>query len=52
MKKTRYEYSAGVVVFKREDDGIKFLVIKSCTGVYGYPTDSHQLRLARIAAAF
>lgn len=37
MKKTRYEYSAGVVVFKREDDGIKFLVIKSCTGVYGYP---------------
>lgn len=32
-----YEYSAGVVVFKRTRRGLRYLVIRSCAGAYGFP---------------
>ena len=32
-----HEYSAGVVVFKRTRKGLRYLVIRSCTGAYGFP---------------
>ena len=32
-----YEKSCGAVVFTREGDEIKYLVIKSLTGIYGFP---------------
>lgn len=35
--KINHEYSAGVVVFKRERGKLKYLVIKSFTGVFGFP---------------
>ncbi|MBQ2793446.1 MAG: NUDIX domain-containing protein [Clostridia bacterium] len=35
--KLNHEYSAGVVVFKRERGKLKYLVIKSLTGVFGFP---------------
>ena len=35
--KMNHEYSAGVIVFKRERGKLKYLVIKSFTGVFGFP---------------
>ena len=32
-----HEYSAGAVVFKRERGKLKYLLIKSFTGVFGFP---------------
>ena len=32
-----HEYSAGAVVYKRERGKLKYLVIKSCSGVFGFP---------------
>ena len=35
--KINHEYSAGVIVFKRDRGKLKYLVIKSFTGVHGFP---------------
>ena len=31
------EYSCGAVVFTREGGGIRYVIIKSCEGIYGLP---------------
>jgi len=36
-EKISYEYSAGVIVYRRDPDGLKFLLIRSRSGVYGFP---------------
>ena len=32
-----HEYSCGAVVFTREDGGIRYVIIQSLEGVYGFP---------------
>lgn len=52
MKENRnYEYSAGVIVFKREKKGIKYLLIRSCSGVYGFPKGHIEKGESEIEAA-